>query len=162
MWPGHQVQSALAPAGFPRSRPPSGRATLPTCVYSSATAMGERALAVQAPRWAGSGSGPATLRPGAGSWKRAPHQSALGHLAEKFFSGPQTFPRAGGRGAEKARIGLSRPSLASPRRDWLGRGRGRERPSSRQVVKWVHLAGTELFSKNQPSGTRWLSRAGNG
>lgn len=42
VWPGRQVQSALAPGRCPPSRPPLGLDLPPTFVYSSATAIGRQ------------------------------------------------------------------------------------------------------------------------
>lgn len=62
VWPGRQVQSALAPGRCPPARPPLGLVLPPTFVYSSATAMGRQGSS-RAAEMRGSGAGRAAPRP---------------------------------------------------------------------------------------------------
>lgn len=62
VWPGRQVQSALAPGRCPPARPPLGLILPPTFVYSSATAMGRQGSS-RAAEMRGSGAGRAAPRP---------------------------------------------------------------------------------------------------
>lgn len=62
VWPGRQVQSALAPGRCPPARPPLGLVLPPTFVYSSATAMGRQGSS-RAAEMRGSGAGLAAPRP---------------------------------------------------------------------------------------------------
>lgn len=131
VWPGHQVQSALAAAGVLPARPPSGR---PPCLP---------ACTARPPPWA---QEPGQLggRSGArlGAWARgveAPGQvttrrsriQSAGPLAGKFSRDPHTFPRAGGPGGDRRGLvpdGPARPVPATI--GWSGGGAGRDSPPS--------------------------------
>lgn len=127
VWPGRQVQSALAPGRFPPALLPLGRAALPTCVYSSATAMGARGQlegcgGARLGGWAGGSVAPGQVTVAAG-----PANQRWAILRKKFPRSRLTLQSVGGPGGEKSRIGHSRP-VARPRCDWRGGGCGRGAP----------------------------------
>lgn len=126
VWPGPQVQSAQRRARFPPGPPRS--AALPAYLRVQRGHRHGRGSRAARGRGGRSSGGPAVEAPG--GYRAGRRVSSAGPSCGRSFpAAPRTFPSAGGRGGWRRRL-VPRPSLASPRRDWLGRGGGGARPSS--------------------------------
>lgn len=106
------------------------------------------------------GSGARLWGPGQKAWE--PRESALDHLAGEVLR-TANFPEGGRPGRRASPIGPSRPSLARPRCDWLGRWlrAGRDPPPGQfWAVKSVHLArGPSVGPGAAGAGTQRLLEA---
>ena len=134
VWPGRQVQSALAPARCPPTRPPLGLVLPPTFVYSSATAMGRQGSS-RAAEMRGSGAGLAAPRPSGRQPSCRPNKLRPDPAVGEVFQQPRNFPECWRRGRTGVPDWPFPAHLARPRGDWRAGGCGRGAPPPRRFPR---------------------------